>query len=247
MSDLGIRRKPPRGWVPARAFAVQHRSHEQRRGDSEGSEFDTSRQLEVEWEIRVDGQEPYRFAEVRKAPLWVNRRHVGAGKRWFSVRPKRTYGLMSSVGLPCHVDPDDAHGLWIDWDAAYDLHEPAWKEHSAAAPERRSAERERLQHEDAAVVARANAQPVDADTAALREVSRLYGLGVTGSATVVSASATGRAVKGVSVWRFELELESGRLVTMEQAVPSRSLSSYSAGSRITVYTDPGNPEAIALG
>lgn len=89
---------------------------------------------------------------------------------------------MSTVALPCLVDPDDPHAVWVDWDAAYELHAPAWKDHTERAPERRVAERERLQREDAAVIARAEAQPVDADTSAVKDARRLYALGITGSA-----------------------------------------------------------------
>lgn len=79
----------------------------------------------------VQGGEPYRFVESRRAPVWVDRRHVGAGKRWYSVRLKRTYGLMPEIGIPCLVDPNDSRRLWIDWDAGYDLHGPAGQAHTA--------------------------------------------------------------------------------------------------------------------
>jgi hypothetical protein len=36
-------------------------------------------------------------------------------------------------------------------------------------------------------------------------------------------------------------------VSLEQAVPRRSLKRYTAGSDITVYTDPDDPDAFALG
>jgi len=34
---------------------------------------------------------------------------------------------------------------------------------------------------------------------------------------------------------------------MEQAVPPRSLELYRAGNKITVYSDPIDPDALALG
>ncbi len=247
MGDMGLLRRPPRAWLPAHAFAVQSRSRERGADGSQRPEFETSRELEVEWEIRVDGREPYCFSETRKAPVWVSRSRIGGGKRWYSVRLKREYGLMPTVGVPCLVDPEDPHAIWIDWDAAYERHQPAWKDYTRLAPERRATERERLQREEAAVIARAEAQPVDADTSALTDVQRLYALGITGSATVLSATDTGRVVTGVPVWRFELELDGGRRVTMEQAVPPRSLELYSAGNEITVYSDPIDPDALALG
>ena len=247
MGDMGILRKPPRGWMPARAFAVQHRSYERGQSSSEGEHLHTSRDLEVEWEVCRDGRDPYRFVETRKAPGWVSSSRIGSGKRWFSVRLKRTYGLMPTVGLPCFVDPDNPHKLWIDWDAGYELHETAWKEHTAAAPDRRAAAAERSKREEAAAIARAEAKPVDADTAALLDLQRLYGLGVTSSATVLSAQDTGRAVNNVPVWRFELQHDEGRLTTLERAVPRRSLERYGEGNRITVYSDPNDPDAFALG
>jgi len=247
MGDMGLLRRRPRGWLPGHAFAVHHRSRGRGGVGSEGPEFETSRDLDVEWEIRVDGREPYRFSETRKAPVWVSGGRTGGGKSWYSVRLRREYGLMSSVALPCVVDPDNPHAIWIDWDAAYELHRPAWKDYTERAPERRAAERERLEREDAAVIARAEAQPVDADTSALTDVARLYALGITGSAAVVSATDTGRAAFGVPIWRFELELDGGRRVTMEQAVPPRSLELYRAGNKITVYSDPIDPDALALG
>jgi hypothetical protein len=247
VGDLGLVRNPPRGWVPGQAFARQHRSYERGTGGSEGEHFATSRDLEVEWEVHVEGQDPYTFVDTRKAPVWVSRTRIGAGKRWYSVRAKRTYGLMPTVGIPCFVDPDDPHNLWIDWDAGYELHEPAWKDHTAAAPERRAAEKERIQREDAAAVARADAEPVSPEIAAAQEAKRLYDLNKTMAATVVSATDTGRALsRSVPIWRFELALADGREVTFEQAVAKRALDRYEAGAQITVYVDPDAPDAVVL-
>lgn len=243
--DMGVIRRPPRGWIPGQAFAVKSRSHDLHR-DSEGARLDTSLKLQVEWEVHIPGQEPYRFYETRKAPTWVGR-ETGRGKRWFSVRLKRTYGLMSSVGMPCVVDPSDPHELWIDWDAGYEAHEPAWKAHTAAAPERRAEEKARLRRDEDAAIARAEAQPVDSAHARLQDIQRLYALGLTSSAIVLAADDTGQAINGVSVARFELELEGGRRVSLEQAVPPRSRKLYTEGTRITVYGDPQDPDAFALG
>ncbi len=61
MRDMGLLRKRPRGWLSAHAFAVRHRSRDPRGLSGEGTDgFETSRELEVEWEIRADGREPYR-------------------------------------------------------------------------------------------------------------------------------------------------------------------------------------------
>lgn len=242
MGDLGIFKRRPSGWTAGRAFALQHRSRERNPNDTK-----TAVDLEVEWEVRVDGREPYRFFEARRAPVWVDSRQLGAGKRWYSLRPRRSYGLMPEVGIPCLVDPNNPQGLWIDWDAGYDLHGPAWQAHTSGAPARRAEVKEDRRREDEAVIARAEASPQPPDVTALRDVQRIYALGVTGAATVMSAADTGRVVNGVPVWRFEVGLDGGRRVAFDQAVPPQSLKRYQAGSGITVYLDPNDADAIALG
>ena len=242
MGDLGILKRRPSGWTPARAFAVQHRSRERNPNDEK-----TAVDLEVEWEVHVEGVAPYRFVDARRAPVWVDRQHLGAGKRWFSVRLKRSYGLMPEVGIPCLVDPNDPHKLWIDWDAGYDLHEPAWQAHTAGAPDRRAEAKEDRRREDERAIARAEAAPKSPEVSALADVQRIYALGVTASATVIAAADTGRAVTGVPVWRYEVELDGGRRVTFEQAVPPQSLRRYPVGGAITVYLDPEDEGGVALG
>jgi len=242
MGDLGILKRRPSGWTPGRAFALRYRSRE-RNPDSTKMHVE----LEVEWEVRVEGGEPYRFVETRLGPVWVDRDHLGAGKRWFSVRLKRTYGLLPEVGMPCLVDPKNPQKLWIDWDAGYDLHGPAWQARTAGAPARRADAKEELRRQDEAVVARAEAMPKSPDVAALADVQRIYALGVTGSATVMSSTATGRAVNGVPVWSFDVVLDGGRRVVFEQAVPPQSLKRYQVGNAITVYLDPDDEDAVALG
>ena len=34
---------------------------------------------------------------------------------------------MPEVGVPCFVVPSDRTQIWVDWDAAYDEHVPAWE------------------------------------------------------------------------------------------------------------------------
>ena len=34
---------------------------------------------------------------------------------------------MRDLGVPCLVNPADPSEIWIDWDAAYDEHAPAWE------------------------------------------------------------------------------------------------------------------------
>ena len=55
------------------------------------------------------------------ARTWVlGVRGSGAGRRWYKVRLRPTYGLMDGIAFPCFVDPSDPKRLWIDWDAAYE-------------------------------------------------------------------------------------------------------------------------------
>jgi hypothetical protein len=35
--------------------------------------------------------------------------------------------LQSEVAIPCWVDPAQPHDIWVDWDAAYELHVPVWE------------------------------------------------------------------------------------------------------------------------
>jgi hypothetical protein len=121
-------RKPPRGWIPARAFPLE-RAILPDAPDAEGSKgpvIDTSHRLEVTWEVRVDGREPVRFSEERRGPAWIHESSV-AGKRWYQPRLRRSHGLLKSLGVPGFVDPADPTQLWIDWDAAYEEHTQAWE------------------------------------------------------------------------------------------------------------------------
>ena len=138
MGDLGLLRRPPKGWLPARAMPLGHRVREQRSSDGSSGvdEFAMHTRLDVRWEIHVDGREPYRFDESRKAPTWVQPDQLlGSGNRWYKLRARRTHGLMAEVGVPGYVDPQDPTQLWIDWDAAYEEHVPAWDRKSAVERE----------------------------------------------------------------------------------------------------------------
>ncbi|HEX7133593.1 MAG TPA: hypothetical protein VF228_13540 [Iamia sp.] len=110
-----------------------HRTYDPDRSDTgEGSGLDPGEYvvlMDVEWEVHVPGRAPYAVRDVgRKVPLWTRESAplLGKGKRFWSVRPRQTRGLLVEVGVPCLVAPDDPTRLWLDWDAAYDLHVPAW-------------------------------------------------------------------------------------------------------------------------
>lgn len=118
--------------VHHRTFADPYSGDET--GDS--SEIETSTRLDVLWEVHVPGWEPYQLHEVRKSPLWATADHLlGTGNRFYKVRLRRGHGFLKELGAPCLVDPEDPHRLWIDWDAAFDEHEPAWDRMSAVERE----------------------------------------------------------------------------------------------------------------
>jgi hypothetical protein len=139
----GFLRRPPAGWLPARASAVKHRVGEWPTTTADGgsAEIETSCRLDARWRIELPGREPYEFDEERRrAPTWALGGLMGGGRRWYKVRVAPTYGLMDDVAFPCFVDPGDAHKIWIDWDAAYEAHAEAWGRH--ARVEREVARRE---------------------------------------------------------------------------------------------------------
>jgi hypothetical protein len=130
--ELGpkLLRRAPRGWVPARAFALRQSIYDvPNHGPEGGGEtvVDTSYRMDVTWRVEVAGREPYELEEVRTCPTWTLTGPLGAGNRWYKVRVRPTYGLMPEVGVPCFVDPADRAQIWIDWDTAYGEHVPAWE------------------------------------------------------------------------------------------------------------------------
>lgn len=123
----GFLRRPPRGWLPARAFPVHHRKWIPTGGHDGESVIDMSCRINVLWRVEVEGREPYEVEEERTAPMWVlPNSFAGGGNRWYKVRLRRSFGLLPAVGVPCRVDPEHPGDLWVDWDAAYEEHEPAW-------------------------------------------------------------------------------------------------------------------------
>ena len=130
--ELGpkLLRRAPRGWLPARAFPLRHSVYDTPNHEPEGGGetiVDTVFVLSVTWRVELEGREPYEFEEVRHSPTWTRTGPLGAGNRWYKVRVRPTYGLMPELGVPCFVDPADRAQIWIDWDAAYHEHVPAWE------------------------------------------------------------------------------------------------------------------------
>ena len=119
--------------VHHRAFADPYSGGE---ADGGGSEIETSTRLDVLWEVTIPGRAPYQFHEVRKSPLWATPNALGGtGDRFYKIKLKKSHGFQKDLGVPCLVDPEDPHRLWVDWDAAYDEHVPHWERMSAVERE----------------------------------------------------------------------------------------------------------------
>jgi hypothetical protein len=247
-------RKPPRGWIPARAFPLGHELPEEPQ-DAEGGgggAIDTSLGLVVSWEVHVDGREPVEFSEARRAPLWISSgSHVG--NRWYKVRLRRSLGLLKDVGVPGFVDPADPTRLWIDWDSAYEEHTKAWveKNRTDRANAKRANERAAASLERAVAAGRAGVP--DAEQAAVAErvahAQWLAGAGRKASAVVVSQAWTRGTLAGMPVILITLDLEDGagtRRVTYEHIWGRVHAEAYGVGKRITVRVDPGDPDRVEL-
>ena len=123
-------RKPPKGWLPARASARRHVVYDWPSGGPEagGSDWAATCALDADWRVEIAGREPYEFHEERRtAPVWAQAALLGGGRRWYRVRVRPTYGLMDGVAFRVFVDPADRTRLWVDWDDAYEQHVPAWE------------------------------------------------------------------------------------------------------------------------
>ena len=142
----GFLRKPPRGWLPGRANAADFvaRDRLNPEGGSGGGVFDVWI-LDVLWQVQPESGAAYEFREERRAPLWVKAGTVG-GKRSFSLRMRPNHGLQSEVAIPCWIDPDKPHDIWVDWDAAYELHVPIWERIARVEREVNPARRRRRDH-----------------------------------------------------------------------------------------------------
>ncbi|MDO9456897.1 hypothetical protein [Nocardioides sp.] len=132
MGDMGLRRRPPRGWLPGTVASAGHAASSHVDPDGGAAVIETSFLLRVTWQVRLPGREPFLVAEERSCPVWVFGNEVGgSGRRWWALRASRTYGLTVGVEMPCAVDPGDLTDVWVDWDAGYDAHEPVWRHRSA--------------------------------------------------------------------------------------------------------------------
>ncbi len=112
-----------RDWIPGRAYPLSHSAYEFTDSQGLGDWFEA--RLAVDWQVHVEGREPYEFSEVRRAPFWTMKRSRH-GRRWYSTRWRATHGLLRDVGVPCRVHPAKPDKIDIDWSRAYDEHKPAW-------------------------------------------------------------------------------------------------------------------------
>jgi hypothetical protein len=270
--ELGPRllRRKPRGWLEGRAFAQKHSVYSHGH-DSEGgiAEIEMSLGLTVLWRVEVAGQAPYELEEQRSAPMWVQSGGLANGNRWYKVRLKPSYGLIRDLGVPCRVNPGDPSEIWIDWDAAYDEHAPAWEREARV---RREVERRKggidaalsrignplvgkLRPEDEAHVQQAIAREGGADTGnaestelnrRMDELARIVREGRKTTGTVTARDETGQTFANVPVIVLTFDVE-GRSVVFEHIFGPRHAKHYTVGRTVEVWVDPLQADAIRPG
>jgi hypothetical protein len=275
--ELGpkLLRRAPRGWLAARAFAEDHGVASHHYGDGGVPEIETTMHLRATWRVELPGRDPYELREERSAPAWVHPGGLlGAGDRWYKLRLRPSFGLMKDVGVPCFVNPADPSDIWIDWDAAYAEHEPAWAQEARVRREvmRRSGTIDaflsrfgnplvgKLRPEDEPLVeARLKAQRLSPAVAnpvveaagaevmrRIQDGQRLAAVGRRTTALIVSRVESGRKLGLVPVIDLVLDIE-GRRLPYEHVLGPRHAKHYTPGRRIEVYIDPADPDNICPG
>jgi hypothetical protein len=271
----GLLRRAPRGWLRARAFALQHAVRSHHYGDGGAPEIETTMALRVRWRVEIEGREPYDVEEDRDAPAWAKAgQGIGSGNRWYKVRIRPQFGLMPKLGVPCYVNPSDPAELWIDWDAAYEEHLPAWEQE--ARVRREIAKRDglydqvwdrvtnpfagRLKPGEAEIAERriaedpSRAKPVPPPEnpeavefqRRMNELNRIHATGRKTLARVVSVQATSRTLSTVPLSLLTFEIE-GRTVVFEHVYGPLHLRHYKVGREVDMWVDPENPDAICPG
>ena len=176
---------------------------------------------------------------------------------------KPSFGLMRDLGVPCLVNPSDPSEIWIDWDAAYKEHAPAWEREArvrgeverrkggidgalarlathggqAAAgggSDRRRALRARGRRRGGELSAGWTSWPGSCATAARRPAW---------SSPTPRPDKTSPAVP-LRVLTFEVE---GRIVVFEHLFGQRHAEHYAVGKTVEVWVDPDDPAAIRPG
>jgi hypothetical protein len=268
-------RRAPRGWLAARAFSEEHRVASHHYGEGGVPEIEATMHLQVRWRVELPGREPYELREERSAPAWVDADALlGNGNRWYKLRLRPSFGLMKAVGVPCFVNPSDPSEIWVDWDAAYEEHEPAWAQEARVRREvvRRSGAIDaflsrfgnplvgRLQPEDEPLVeARLKARrpspavgnPVleashNEVMRRIQEGQRLAAVGRKTTGVVISRNESGRKLGLVPIIDLVLDVE-GRQMSYEHTLGPRHAKDFEPGRRIEVFVDPADPDIICPG
>jgi hypothetical protein len=276
--ELGpkLLRNAPRGWIPARAFPEDHGISSHGYGSEGAPEIETTYHLRVTWLVEIPGREPSELREERSAPGWlVPGGLVGTGNRWYKLRLRSSYGLMPNLGVPCFVNPGDPSEIWIDWDAAYKEHEPAWEQEARVRREvmRREGGIDavlskftnplvgKARPEDEEIIetrierTRGKWTPVrnpvleEAGAEVMRRIQegqRLAAVGRKTTGVVVSRVESGRKLGLVPIIDLVLEVE-GRQLPYEHTLGPRHAKHYTVGRRIEVFVDPADPDNICPG
>jgi hypothetical protein len=265
-------RRPPRGWQSARAFPVQHAISSHGYGGEGVPEIEMTMNMRVTWRVELADRAPYEFQEERSVPAWLSAGSIaGHGNRWYKVRVRPQYGLMPKLGVPCLVNPANQAEIWVDWDAAYKEHIPAWEQEARVrrevarregrydqvvnritSPFAGKARPEDQEHVEArAPISRPAPTLIDPAEATeqrhrMQDVHRIQTTGRKTTATVVSCQATSRKLVNNPIFLLTFDIE-GRHVVHEHWLGPMDLRQYQVGRTVTVWIDPTDPNAIVPG
>jgi hypothetical protein len=273
----GMLRRAPRGWLPARAFALKRSIYSHGHGDGSGvAELETSMGMSVRWRVEIPGREPYELEEERSVPNWLSSGPLAShGNRWYKVRVRPQYGLMPRLGVPCVVDPADPAGIWIDWDAAYKEHVPAWEQEARVqreiarrdgrfdhvvdritnpfAGKLRPGEKELVEQRIANARSRAPAARAAGEGGESAEhkrrmddLVRIQKTGRKTRGTVVACAATSQSLATIPLVMITFEVE-GRHLVFEHVYGPRHLSHYKPGREVDIWIDPDDPGNVCPG
>ena len=231
--------------------------------------------MTVTWRVEPAGGEPYELEEERSVPAWLDPGALmGHGNRWYKVRVRPQYGLMPRVGVPCFVNPGNALEIWIDWDAAYKEHVPAWEQEARLrrevakrdgrydqvvdrivnpfAGKLRPGEEALADEKIANDPSRAKPLPQTPNEESaehkrrMDELARIHKTGRKTRGIVVACSATSRTLATIPVFELVFEVE-GRHVVFEHAYGPMHLRRYQLGREVDIWIDPDDPNAICPG
>jgi hypothetical protein len=242
-------------------------------GSDGAAEIEATFHLRVTWRVEIPGREPYELREERSGPAWLDSGGlVGSGNRWYKLRLRPSYGLMPKLGVPCVVNPSDPAEIWIDWDAAFKEHEPAWDQEARvrrevmrreggidavlsrftnphvgkARPEDEALIEQRIEATRGKWTAVANPALEAAGAEVMRRIregQRLAAEGRRTTGVIVSRVESGRKLGLVPIIDLVIEVE-GRRLPYEHVLGPRHAKPFKEGARITVLVDPADPDNI---